>query len=187
MTPTPWDESAYDAVVYDLDGTLVRLAVDWDAAAADVADVLADHLSTAGETDLWAMLDLADEYGRRDEVESVLADHECEGARASERLPLADSIADQEVPVGVCSLNCEAACRAALDVHDLAADVDSVVGRDSVATRKPDPEPLRAALRGLDVEPGAAVFVGDSHRDELTAERAEVDFFYVDDEPSADH
>ena len=28
--------AGYDAVVYDLDGTLVRLAVDWDALRSDV-------------------------------------------------------------------------------------------------------------------------------------------------------
>ena len=74
----------------------------------------------------------------------------------------------------------EAACRTALDVHDLASHVEAVVGRDTVATRKPDPEPLLAALDPLDVPPERALFVGDSERDAVTAERAGMDFRYVE-------
>ena len=174
------DFAEFDAVVYDLDGTLVTLAVNWNDVARDVVDVFADAGVDATDYDLWGMLDLADEHGLRAEVEAAIADHETVGAERSHRLPLADSVAAQRVPVGVCSLNCEAACRVALDVHDLAAHVDSVVGRDSVATRKPDPEPLLATLRALGVEASNAVFVGDSRRDEVTAERAGSAFRYVD-------
>lgn len=178
------DFADFDAVVYDLDGTLVHLTVNWDAVARDVIDVFADAGVDATEYDLWGMLDLADEHGLRTEVEAAIADHETTGARESTRLHLADTVADQSVPVGVCSLNCEAACHVALDVHELAAHVDSVVGRDSVATRKPDPEPLLATLRRLGVEASNALFIGDSRRDEVTAERAGASFRYVDGEPS---
>ncbi|WP_224335349.1 HAD family hydrolase [Haloprofundus halobius] len=174
----------YDAVVYDLDGTLVDLLVDWNRVAADAGAVFDDAGVDAAGMDLWAMLDLADEEGMRPEIEAVIADHEREGARNSTRLTLVDGVADHAVPVGVCSLNCEDACRIALDVHELADHVDSVVGRDSVATRKPDPEPLLATLRELGVDPENALFVGDSARDERTAERAGVAFKYVDGGPS---
>jgi phosphoglycolate phosphatase len=182
-------DGEYDAVVFDLDGTLVELLVDWDAAAREVADVLADHGVDARGVDLWSMLDLADEHDVRPAVEEALSARECDGARASERLPPADLVADLSVPVGVCSLNCEAACRTALELHGLEGGVDAVVGRDSVATRKPDPEPLLATLRGLDVDTdgsdlGATVFVGDSARDEEAALAAGVGFRYVDAEPS---
>ena len=178
------DLAEFDAVVYDLDGTLVHLAVNWNSVARDVVDVFAEAGVDAADYDLWGMLDLADEHDLRGEVEAAIADHETEGARASRRLPLADTVgtvAARGTPVGVCSLNCEAACRVALDVHDLAAHVDGVVGRDSVPTRKPDPEPLLATLRALDVEASRAVFVGDSRRDEVTAERAGAAFRYVDE------
>jgi phosphoglycolate phosphatase-like HAD superfamily hydrolase len=166
------------AVVYDLDGTLVDLVVDWDEVARDVARVLEDHGVDASDADLWQMLDLADETNARDPVEEVIGEHECEGARLSTRLPHADELVECELPVGVCSLNCEAACHVGLETHDLAECVDAVVGRDSVATRKPNPEPLRATLRALGVD-GNALFVGDSRRDELTAERAGITFEYV--------
>ncbi|WP_458205376.1 HAD family hydrolase [Haladaptatus sp. NG-SE-30] len=166
------------AVVYDLDGTLVDLVVDWEEVARDVASVLDDHGVDASDADLWRMLDLADEANARDPVEEVIGEHECEGARRSTRLPHADRLAEHDVPVGVCSLNSEAACHVSLETHDLTGYVDAVVGRDSVATRKPHPEPLRATLRALRVD-GHAIFIGDSRRDELAAKRAGLSFEYV--------
>ncbi|MFB6126806.1 MAG: HAD family hydrolase [Halolamina sp.] len=168
----------YDAVVYDLDGTLVRLAVDWDAAAADVQGVFRDAGHDPQDS-LWELLERSEEVGLGEAVESVLSDHERAGARRSKRLPLADELASATGPVGVCSLNCEAACREALAEHGLADAVDAVVGRDTVSAQKPDPEPLLATLSVIDVPPDRAVFVGDSERDAVAADRAGVAFRWV--------
>jgi phosphoglycolate phosphatase len=174
---------AYDAVVYDLDGTLVRLDVDWDAVTADAAAVLADRgVDTAG-MDLWDLLERAESGGYRSAVEAVIADHERAGARTSDRLPLADELPVAQ-PTAVCSLNCEAACRIALEQHGIDGHVDAVVGRDTVETHKPDPEPLLAALRPFSVDPGSALFVGDTRRDADTAREAGVAFEYVADRRS---
>jgi len=168
----------YDAVVYDLDGTLVRLAVDWDAVARDVDEALrARNVDTDGRS-LWDMLELSDETGHRDVVEAAIAEHEQAGARQSSRLPLAGEL-PLDVPVGVCSLNCETACRIALETHDIDAHVETVVGRDSLGAYKPDPAPLRSILDEFGVEPSAALFVGDSESDRTAAARASMDFQWV--------
>ena len=170
----------FDAVVWDLDGTLVHLPVDWEIVTGDVATVFENAGIDAAGIDLWELLELADESGLRDDVETVIASHERDGAQRSERLPHADAVGQFQAE-GVCSLNCEDACRTALDVHGLDPHVDAVVGRDTVATRKPDPEPLLETLRQIDVDPADAVFVGDSQRDEEAARRAGVAFRYVDE------
>jgi phosphoglycolate phosphatase len=169
----------YAAVVYDLDGTLVTLAVNWDAVATDVIAVYDDAGIDATGAGLWSLLEDAADHGIADRVEEAISRHEREGARRSRRCGLADELADRTIPVGVCSLNCEAACRIALETHGLADDVDTIVGRDSVATHKPDPEPLLETLDGLGVTPADARFVGDSPRDKETADRAGVAFEYV--------
>ena len=166
-------------IVYDLDGTLVTLAVNWEVVADEVIQVYADAGIDAAGVGLWSLLEDADDHGLTDAVEAAISRHEREGARRSRRCGLADELAEQAIPIGVCSLNCEAACRIALETHGLAADVDMVVGRDSVGTHKPDPEPLLATLEDLGVAPDNALFVGDSRRDERTAERAGVAFKYV--------
>lgn len=168
----------YEAIVYDLDGTLVDLAVDWDVVAREGIAVLESRGIDAGDADLWAMLDMAAEIGERGAIESVISEHECRGAERSTRLPTADDL-PQAVPAAVCSLNCERACRLALEQHGLTEHVEVVIGRDTVPTEKPDPEPLLTAVRRLGSSPDRTLFVGDSQRDELTAERAGTAYRYV--------
>ena len=165
----------YETLVFDLDGTLVRLVVDWD----DVAEAAAAALEERGVSppdDLWAALEAADRTGHREAVEAVIAGFEREGARNSERLPAAGTVPAE--PVGVCSLNCEDACHIALEEHAIEG-IDAVVGRDTVATEKPDPDPLLETVRRLDGNPATTLFVGDSERDERTAERAGTEYVYV--------
>lgn len=164
----------YGTVVFDLDGTLVRLNVEWDVVAEEVAGELSKR-GVEPPGSLWEMLEAADEHGHRSAVEDVISAHERDGAAASIRLPAADTVPDGVV--GVCSLNSESACRIALSAHDLYG-IDAVVGRDTVSTEKPDPGPLLETIDRLDSDPTETVFIGDSDRDATTAERAGVD--YVD-------
>lgn len=174
MTDEP---TTHEALVFDLDGTLASLDVDWDAVAGAVAATLRERDVDPPES-LWEMLEAADRAGCREAVESVIASHEVDGAKTGQRLPAATVVGDLDVPVGVCTLNCEAAAHTALEVHGVTA-VDAVVGRDTVATEKPHPEPLLETIRRVDGDPETALFVGDSERDERTAERAGTDFSYV--------
>lgn len=167
---------AYRAVLYDLDGTLVRLAVDWTAVEQEIATVLRTAGVDPEDLVTWDLLDAADAVGIREEVEGILSRHEREGARRADRLPLADALLDDDVPTGVVSLNAEAAVRIALEKESLLDAVDVVVGRDTVDARKPDPEPVLAALDALSVAPEDALFVGDSDTDEQAAHRAGVAF-----------
>jgi len=173
-----------DAVVYDLDGTLLRLPVDWDAVRAELASIYRDAGEPTEDDGVWELLERSDENGLAEAVESVIATHERESAPDAIRLDVADDLLELTVPAAVCSLNCEAACRIALEAHDLAEHVEAVIGRDTVSRRKPDPEPLLAATDALCVSPGKALFVGDSASDEETAKRAGVRFSYVGDGPT---
>jgi len=169
---------SHDAVVYDLDGTLVDLAVDWGVVTRDVAAVLREHDVEPETVSLWGMLELSETTGHREVVEATISEYEREGARRSTRLSLADGL-PHDVPVGVCSLNAESACRLALEVHEIGHAVGPVVGRDSMGSEKPDPEGLLSVVEDIGVDPGAAVFVGDSERDAETARRAGVEFTWA--------
>ena len=183
------DLAGYDAIVYDLDGTLVDLAVDWDAVAASVLDVYAEHAVKPPTDELWDLMEAADEYGIGDEVEEAIALHERAGARDSALLALGERLVEGvgdrpgTPPAGVCSLNCEEACRIAAATHGLgdALDPDAIVGRDTVGSHKPEPESLLAAVDRLGAAPEDALFVGDSRRDAEAAERAGVAFAWAAD------
>ena len=175
----------YDAVVYDLDGTLVDLDVDWAEVARSVAAALrARDIDTEG-ADLWEMFELAREAECFPSVDGRVAEFEREGARTSRRLPLADELPRSE-PVGVVSLNAESACRIALEVHGLDSAVGTVIGRDTVAEMKPHPLPLQQAAIDLDVSPERTLFVGDSASDEEAARRAGMAFQWVSERVAQD-
>ncbi|MCG1003616.1 MULTISPECIES: HAD family hydrolase [Halobacterium] len=169
----------YEAVVYDLDGTLVRLAVDWAVVEREVADRLREAGVDPSAYDMWEMLDAAEDAGVGADVDELIASHERDGATRAERLSSADELAGLDVPTAVCSLNCEAACRTALGRHDLLDSFRVVAGRDTVPARKPDPRALTWVLDELGVAPEDALFVGDSASDEVTAERAGAAFRWV--------
>ncbi|WP_330632014.1 HAD family hydrolase [Halocatena halophila] len=170
--------SAYDAIVYDLDGTLVELAVDWEATANDGLAALRAAGIDPPKTDLWSLFEVADATGHRPTLEAIVSEHERAGARNSRLLETASEL-PQSVPVAVCSLNCQRACEIALERHSLADHVDTVVGRDTVSTEKPDPEGLLTAIDRIGGSPAQTVFIGDSPRDERTAQRAGTAFEYV--------
>lgn len=171
----------WDGVVYDLDGTVVILRVDWPT----VEELIRDKIRAAGietnQRSVWTILEIAAERDVLDRVEPTLNRFEIEGAGQSERLPLADSIPHVPGPVGICSLNCEAACRRAIAVHDLNDHVDAIIGRDTVRPWKPDPAPLEAAVAALGTPTDSTVFVGDSESDAQTAKAADIPFRYVSD------
>jgi phosphoglycolate phosphatase len=153
--------------------------VDWTEVERGLADLLEREGVDPEALDAWALLDAAEDAGVGDEADELIAEAEREGARESERLPLADELVAREIPVGVCSLNHERAVRIALDEHDLTQHVESVVGRGTVPERKPHPRALLAAVEELGVAPENVLFVGDSASDEETAERAETQFKWV--------
>lgn len=167
------------AVVYDLDGTLVRLAVDWEQARETVEEIYRENGVGVQGRGLWELLVDAGSVGLGAQVEDAISRYEAKGAKNSPRLAFADHLFTHELPVGVCSLNCEEACSIALEQTGLRDRVDIIIGRDSVSEHKPHPLPLFTVLDALDVSPENTVFIGDSERDEETAERAGVKFSYV--------
>lgn len=170
--------TTYQARVYDLDGTLARLNVDWEQTTVDVRSQLTNKgLNSDGET-LWELFEDAVADGHRTVVEDIISEHERSGAAIADRLPRADDL-PASVPVGVCSLNCEAACEIALEQIGILHHIDVIVGRDTVATQKPDPKPLLWAIEQLGVSPEKAVFIGDTDRDRETADRAGVSFEFA--------
>jgi len=168
----------YEAYVYDLDGTLVTLDVDWDEVTDRVAGVLSARGVDVSDADLWSMLELSEEAGYRRLVEETISEFECAGARTATRLPLADAL-PHDGPVGVCSLNSEAACRIALENYGLDSAVQATVGRDTVDAEKPDPAPLLATVDALGAPADRTLFIGDSKRDYETAERAGTGFVFA--------
>ena len=168
---------AFDAVVFDLDGTLVDLDVDWPTVHEEVKALLAGHLDRPfEEMDRLDVFDVAREAGLYADLDAMIASYELEGARSATARPLVDIVDGLDCPVGVCTANAVGAAERALERFGVLDAVDVIVGRDTLSEQKPAPEPLERCLTVVDSPAGNAVFVGDDESDARTATRAGTSF-----------
>ena len=73
-----------------------------------------------------------------------------------------DALRARGLRMGVVTSKMRDTTRRALEVCGLGGYFEVVVAFEDAARHKPDPEPVQVALRGLGLEPGQVVFVGDS-------------------------
>ncbi len=85
-----------------------------------------------------------------------------------------DRLAAAGLALSVCTNKPEAPARAVLAAMGWQDRFDLVIGGDTLAVKKPDPAPLRAALG--DTRPEDALYVGDSETDAETAAAADIRF-----------
>ncbi len=85
-----------------------------------------------------------------------------------------DALADLGLPLGLCTNKPLVPTQSVLAHFGLIGRFASVIGGDSLPQRKPDPAPLLQCMQELQV--ADALFVGDSEVDAETAKRAGVGF-----------
>lgn len=180
-----------EAVVFDLDGTLIDSAPDLLAALDFVrADFglppgdhgqLREHVSKGAAGILaaglpgWDELTDAERNNARDRLLDFYAEH-CwvhsapfEGIEA-----LLGRLRGQGTRLGIVTNKISRFAEPVLERAGWARDFDCLVTGDRVERSKPDPEGLLAACRELGAQPGRAVFVGDDRRDVLAGAAAGV-------------
>jgi phosphoglycolate phosphatase len=166
-----------EAVLFDFDGTLVHLNIDFARMRAAVEEVLPRYgLSTAGKESLYTLELLAEgarELGEEaaqaflHEAQEAIQAVEMEAAREARVHPGAvrvlHRLRERGMRIGIVTRNCRAAVEFILERSPL--DYDVLVTRDDVRQVKPEPEHLLAALAALDTPPERALMVGDHPMD----------------------
>ena len=143
------------AVLFDMDGTLTRPTIDFDAIRAEIG-IEGPILEAIRHFDAERMA----------AAHAVIDRHERDAAERSElndgcREMLAD-LRDRHVPTAIVTRNSAGSTRVVLDRHGLS--FERVFHRDN-GPAKPDPESLWQACRALGVVPAECWMVGDGRHD----------------------
>jgi HAD superfamily hydrolase (TIGR01509 family) len=151
----PWPPAPVSAVLFDLDGTITRPVLDFEAIRREIGV----------EGFILEAIARLDGAGQRRAL-ALLERHEREAADRSE---LNDGIGE------LLGLLAAAGCKVAVVTRNSHASVDIVAARhslqfDAVVTRneaaiKPSPEPLLLGCRRVGVAPAEALWVGDGTLD----------------------
>lgn len=175
------------AVVFDFDGTLAELTIDFDVMRQGVAAVAGRYFASRPEPDSLPVLEwvenlrlLLAEEDRGAAADffrachELIKDMEMEGAARgrlfSATRPLLRSLAASGVACGVITRNC---ADAVLRVFpDMAEHCGCFLARDHVTRVKPDPEHLLTALTRLGCPPERGLMIGDHPMDVHTGIRA---------------
>ena len=176
------------AVLFDLDGTLVDSAPDLAAALnrllarAGYPSIALAEVQTMIGDGVPKLVERGFAVHRRalspDEMERFadhfVADYEANATVATRPFPGAvETLVELKalgLALGVCTNKPEGATRAILAAFGMDSFFAAVIGGDTVpGRRKPDPEPLREALRRLGARAETAIMVGDSPNDVAAA------------------
>ncbi|MBT6095182.1 MAG: phosphoglycolate phosphatase [Rhodospirillaceae bacterium] len=191
----------FDAVVFDLDGTLIdsepdlRAALNLTLAAygrsevtrPQVIQMIGDGVPKLVERGFDATRnaphDLPD-APLETAIETFLGFYEGKAAALSTPFPGAvdalRNLRQQGLQLGVCTNKPQRPTLEILDVFGITGDFGAVVGGDTLdGIRKPDGRHLAAVLDQLEIAPARAVMVGDNHNDAGTAQSLGVPFVAV--------
>ena len=179
-------------IVFDLDGTIVKLQANWHA----LKDVLSQRYAERNDeqcafTSISACLSRIVEKGDEDELQEnfkIIRQYELENIIETEIIPeVVDFIKHKEkfgvlstVKFAVLSLNTRKTIIESLKLADISDYIEIIIGREDVRSWKPGPEGLIKILSYFSVSPADLIFFGDMKKDLKAGEAANVDSYYID-------
>jgi len=183
------DIQDFDAVLLDMDGTLVRLNFtdpDLTTVRNDIHDLFAEyginrHFSPLLET-IEESLETLEQFESSDTVESVrtaayeriaredrtAARHQSVYWRAKSFL---DALKERNMPIIVVTNNSRSGAKIAIENSGL-PEPDVLVTRNDVSKAKPYPEMIQTAINAVSVSVDSFVMIGDRPSDAEAAKRA---------------
>jgi HAD superfamily hydrolase (TIGR01549 family) len=179
-------------IVFDFDGTIVKLHVDWDDLRAYLSEKYMDDF---GEEESFERLSI----GLKkvvDRGESELIESYIRAIERFERENVKDSTFFEEIvyfiehleefgldldtKLAIFSLNFRSTIFSVLSQRNLLGKFHFIVGREDVVEWKPDPEGLFKILKKFNVSSEQAIYIGDSKYDFEAGENAKIKTYSIE-------
>jgi phosphoglycolate phosphatase-like HAD superfamily hydrolase len=184
--------SSKKLIVFDLDGTIVRLAADWYSLLEALNSRFFEKYNKRGGFHRMTSL-LNDIVSRGDEEElqynfSIIKQYELENITKTE--PIKDTVffinnkelfgVNSAAKLAVFSLNTKATIRKSLEISGLFNKFEFYIGREDVRAWKPEPEGLLKIRDFFKVSNEDMIYFGDLKIDLLAGENAGVESYLID-------
>lgn len=173
------------AVVFDLDGTLVKFNIDFKAVRAEIRSFLISQGVPASvlsiNEGIFEMLKKAEIFMKncgksaavveavRKKALAIAEKYELEAAKTTSLQPSVKAVLETlkrvGLKVGLCTVNGQKSTEYVLERFRIKEFFSTIVSREKVKHVKPSAEHLQAALEALEVSPKEVLVVGDSQAD----------------------
>lgn len=187
---------AAEAVVFDLDGTLIQSRIDYGEMRRRVVEILVDAGAASRELNksrrVWEIVmggeRMLEEMGLPPEgrlltmkrITEEMNTVELEAVETVRPTPNArealEALRGLGLGIGVATRSCNAYATQSLKRATLSGYIDVLLARDDVEHPKPNPHHLLRVVEALGASPHSVVYVGDTTTDLKTAEEAGVAF-----------
>ncbi|MBD3337487.1 MAG: HAD-IA family hydrolase [Candidatus Lokiarchaeota archaeon] len=180
-------------IVFDLDGTIIDLAVDW----VKLKQLLSKRFSKLYDTSchfnsISACLSYIVEKNDTKELENffkIIEEHETKTLNKSQKIDetiyfiknIENFEVESDVKLAVFSLNTRKAIEESIKLVGIKDRIDFKIGREDVRRWKPEPEGLIKIMRYFNVSNDQMVYIGDMKKDLIAGKNAGVDTYLIED------
>ena len=188
----PFSFSGKKIIVFDLDGTIVRLVADWHSLfKALSARFTEKNRETINLKSISAILSRVVEKGDEEELQlnfNLIRQYELENITSNE--PIKEIIyfinnkelfgVSPNIKLAVFSLNTRSTILKSLEMAGILDKFEFFVGREDVRKWKPEPDGLLKILDYFKVNSEEMLYFGDLEKDLLAGANVGVESYYID-------
>lgn len=180
-------------IIFDLDGTVVKLAADWMSLQKTLIDrykeIYNEECSFSSMSACLSKIVEKNDIHNLEIFFNIIRQYELENIQKNE--PIEETIffinnkdlfgVKNNVKLAIFSLNTRATVIKSLKLAKLIDKFDFLVGREDVRKWKPDPEGLLKIKNQFKVQKEEMIYFGDLEKDVLTGKNAGIDVYLIDD------